>query len=197
MVAVFLKGEIDSHRWGSAVLSRLSQFNLTEETIRDPSIEDAAQNASRAALLGDYRGWPDKMLFNGWPRNVEWSLVTLDRDDLAHVHYGAMQEWANFSGGTLLVRDGARRIVNGDTDFPGIPVAHMIAIADRMRTGAIYEPVIAVATPDGPRIVLVEGWARTTAFAMVEERQELGAICTTVPLPVIETWNWFPSHLRH
>lgn len=196
MIAIFLRGEIDSHRYGDVVKSWLSHFNLAEEIIRDPDITDATQNASRAAVLRGYRGWPNEKLFLAWPRDVDWSFVIFDRSDLTHIHYGnafhdGVPVWWDFTGGTLLVMDGARRITDGDTSIPDdLPVADMIAVADQMRTGATYERIIAMATPDDPRVVMVEGWARMTAFAMVEEKQEIRGLVASGPLATVQKW-WF------
>jgi hypothetical protein len=43
---------------------------------------------------------------------------------------------------------------------------------------------------DDSRIVMVEGWARMTAFAMVDEQQEIRGLVASGPLPTVHKW-WF------
>jgi hypothetical protein len=122
--------------------------------------------------------------------------VTLDRDDLDHLHYGNAPGpddntpvWLNLTGGSLRVVDGARRIKSGETVIYGIPVREILSIAEEMAAGKIYEPVIAAGTPDDRRIVMVEGWARVTAFALVESRQHLGAMLASEPR--VRNWAFY------
>lgn len=108
------------------------------------------------ALLAEYRSWPDEGLFGGFPRDVEWSLARVTRDELLDILYINWDWWLRVSDGTRRPRDAAARL-EGDAEDEAIA-----------RAAATNPPLIAVRTPRS-YLVLLEGHVRITAYALFPE----------------------------
>ncbi len=194
MVAEFLKAEIDSPRWGGAVRNGLLKYHLPETVVRDPDVGDPVQNLARAAVL-EYRGWgQNTILFEEWPQGLEWSVVEFSEADLPNIFYGFHSEWSEFTRNTFRVADGASRIKSGDQDLhSSIPVDGIKDMVPLMRAGERLPPVIAIGTPDAVTIVMVEGWARVTAWAVADAKNGLNALFGAGPLSSLLSWHWCPT----
>jgi hypothetical protein len=51
MIATFLRGEIDSSRYGETIRAALARDGRADRLIRSPAIDDHDENAYRSALL--------------------------------------------------------------------------------------------------------------------------------------------------
>jgi hypothetical protein len=113
------------------------------------------------------RGYPSRTgMFGGFPLEVEWHRASLTRDELLEVLYIDYSWWVELSGGTRRPRDAARRIRAGE-------LTGMTAGA----TAEEHEPfltstseLIAVTTPPHEKLVVIEGHARLTAYALFPDR---------------------------
>jgi hypothetical protein len=82
MVAVFLRGELESPRWRQHVTLMLASLRFPLSLVAQPNLDDACENTYRAWVLR-YRGYTHNTgLFTGFPDDVVWRLATLNASDL-------------------------------------------------------------------------------------------------------------------
>jgi hypothetical protein len=141
MIAVFVRGELDSERWG--------------ERIRQLGDLDAR------ALLEGHRAYERReALFHGFPRDVDWFRADVTRDELLDIRYIDWDWWLDVSNGTRNAREAARRIRAGE--IPGVTAEEHAPRFDH--------PLIVATTPVLSPLVLVEGHVRLTAYALFPDR---------------------------
>ena len=169
MVAHFLKTEIHSVRFRSALLSLLARDGKDESIVDNPNLLDSAENAYRAALLGEFRGYGrDADVFQDFPDDMVWYRATLDRADRERVLYIDDEEfWNDFSGGSRLVRDAVQRIYAGEV--PDEEAGWFWPIADALAQGQTFPELILVYNPTTEELVLLEGHVRMTGFLLRPE----------------------------
>jgi hypothetical protein len=160
MVLEFLKAEIDSERFRSCYQAPLAQSGFDRGTLIDsPDLHSTSQNVARCTVLATVRGG----LFQGFPADVTWRCVALEKTDIPRLKYLNHLKWTEFSGGTRLVSDGAKNIHS--RSLPNNTNPQILAIADEVRNGTTYPKLIAVSA-EGQDIVLVEGHMRATAYIL-------------------------------
>jgi hypothetical protein len=160
MVLAFLKAEIDSERFGPFYQEPLAQSGFDRGTLIDsPDLHSPRQNAVRMNVLARVRGG----LFQGFPADVTWRRVALEKADIPRLKYLNHLGWIDFSGRTRLVSDGAKNIHS--RILPNNTNPRILAMADDVGRGKTYPELIAVAL-DGEDIVLVEGHMRATAYIL-------------------------------
>jgi hypothetical protein len=158
MIAVFLRGELESERFAEKLGGLLA---------RDCVEFDTADDAYRRRLLDEHRAYERREgLFLGFPREVDWFRAALARDEMLDILFIDWSWWLELSGGTRSPREAARRIRAGE--LTGMTAA---VTADE------HEPyldsaseLIAATTLSYERLVLVEGHVRLTAYALFPER---------------------------
>jgi hypothetical protein len=165
MVATFLRAELDSGRYGDALRGFLARDGRSDDVFRTPDLASAADNEYRRAILDDQRAYERREgLFLGFPTDVEWHRAALVPGEVMAIRYINWDWWLEASGGTRLATDAARRISAGE--LPGVTVEEHEAFAD-----AVAQPeLIAATTPALEPLVLVEGHARLTAYALFPVR---------------------------
>lgn len=89
MIAAFLRAELHSDRFGSAVRAAMLRHRLPTCAVEDPHVSDTRQNAWRLAVLRDYRRYGlDHSLFDGFPYgDVVWSRAALTPDEVLAIRY--------------------------------------------------------------------------------------------------------------
>jgi hypothetical protein len=118
MIAVFLKAEINSPRFGDSILNHLSHHTLDRHLIDDPDTSNEHDNQRRRDILDAYRSYTQKGdLFENFPQTMTWWRVALSRDDLTRVRYIKYSYWIELSSGTRRPVDAAPNIRNGMTVF--------------------------------------------------------------------------------
>ena len=168
VVAAFLRGELDSPRWGERLLELLREDDVDASLVRTPNVDDVAEGAYRASLLDRHRAWLRREgLFDGFPERVAWSRVALAPDEALAIRYINWDWWLRISGGTRRPVDAATRIRRGEV--PGVSAEEHEPIAARLQSAEPPPELIAVAPPDRSRLVVVEGHVRLTAYALYPE----------------------------
>jgi hypothetical protein len=158
MIATFLRGELDSGRYGEKLRAMLA---------RDGRELDHADAAYRRALLEEHRAYERRDgLFGGFPREVEWFRAALSRDEALDILFIDWSWWLELSCGTRRPRDAARRIRAGE--LTGM-TADVTAEEHEPYLASTSE-LIAVTTPAYEKLVLMEGHVRLTAYALFPER---------------------------
>jgi hypothetical protein len=159
MVAVFLRAEVDSARYGTNLRALLDRDRRPHDILRRPDLADAEANAYRRGLLEEHRAYETREgLFGGLPRDVEWSRVALTRDEVLDILFIAWDWWLTLSGGTRQPREAARLIRVGA--IPGAEAGEPIAAAPEL---------IALTDSEHSRLVLLEGHVRLTQYALHPE----------------------------
>jgi hypothetical protein len=154
MIAVFLRGELESERFREKLRGLLA---------RDGVEFDATDAAHRRRLLEEHRAYERRDgLFGGFPSDVDWFRAALTRDEMLEILFIDWSWWLELSGGTRRPREAARRIRAGELT--------------RLTTGVTaeeHEPYLAsrselivVTTPAREKLVLLEGHVRLTAYAL-------------------------------
>jgi hypothetical protein len=157
VVLSFLRAERNSSRWSEHVATGIrDRWALLDQ----PNLSDDSENIARREALA-YRGYGrNQFLFDGFPTNVDWSRVRLSRTEVANLLFGAGQ-WHDVSEGTRKVSTAAAHIASKrPIGYESVP-----SIISLDRSGTRFEPLIVVGrSTDGPH-VLVDGYARATAYA--------------------------------
>jgi len=165
MIAVFLRGELDSGRYGKKLRTLLARDRRAEDVLRRPDLGDVEANAYRRRLLEEHRAYERRDgLFGGFPQQVEWFRAALERDEVLDILYIDWDWWLELSGGTRRPRDAARRIV--EAEGADATAAEHEPLAAALQTTPPPPELIAVTTPARTPLVLVEGHARLTAYAL-------------------------------
>jgi len=169
MVAVFLQSEIASTRFDARILAILQRDGRDRRVIDRPNLDDAEENAYRALVLGEHRGYQrDADVFTGMPDDVRWFRARLTREELAQVRYIDYDYWTELSGGTRRVADGAARVRRRIKAF-GVGNGAYWYLADALRAGATFPEPILVGTDEQSPLVVLEGHVRLTAYLLRPE----------------------------
>jgi len=169
MIALFLRTELSSDRFGAELRALLERDGVPERVVTTPDLASAAENHVRRSLLTEHRGYgtrPD--LFDAFPDDVRWQWMAATPAELAGVRFIDYSYWVELSGGSRLVVDAAPRIRAGVAPF-GYPTDWLLSLARKVAAGARFPPLILVTT--GPRgaVVVLEGHARLTAFMLARD----------------------------
>lgn len=164
MIAVFLRAELDSGRYGEKLRGFLSRDGRDLDVLRRPDLDDPAANDYRRGLLDEYRAYERREgLFGGFPRQVEWFRAVLSRDEVLDILFINWDWWLTISDGTRRPRDAARRIRDGFV--PGSTEEHE-PLAAALRDKPPPPELIVATTPAHSPLVVVEGHFRLTAYAL-------------------------------
>src|SRR5690348_14080815 len=110
MIAAFLRAEIDSPRFGESIRRLLARDGKDRRILAAPDMENAEENAYRARLLGEWRGYGRNAdVFTDLPDDTHWFRGLLEPTDRERLKYINDGYWTGFSGGSRLVRAAVAR----------------------------------------------------------------------------------------
>ena len=155
MLAVFLAAEARSERYGPQIRQMLARLGQPRGMVEDPDTGDEAANTVRRQILAAYRAYPAGDVFTGMPADVAWHQAALTPAELATVRYIDYPYWTDFSGGTRLAIDGARRLGPWQDQTPGTIYRQ---IAENLRDGRLPPPIILLGEPGPANLVLCPQW---------------------------------------
>ena len=160
VVSAFLRAELESERFGAQLHALLDGVAPSEIFDRDADF--------RRDLLARHRAWGrDEGLFMGFPREVDWYRAAAAADEVLAIRYINWDWWLRASNGTRDARVTAERIRRGE--IPGIDGESHEPIAAALRSSDPPPELIALAPPELSPLVMVEGHARLTAYALFPE----------------------------
>jgi hypothetical protein len=169
VVAHFLKHEIRSDRFGTAICDLLEQNGWPASLLEQPDLQSAEQCSIRAEVLSQFRGYQrNEGMFEGFPKDVAWARFAISSLELMQVRYVDYSYWNELSGGSRLPSDAAIRIRKGAMVF-GMSTHHFLEMGEALRNGANYPELIVVGTEAHSTLVILEGHARLTAYALVPD----------------------------
>jgi len=161
MVATFLAAEITSAQYGTQIVQILAGLGQPRSAVERPDTSDHAANAVRRQVLAAYRQYPTGDVFTGMPADVRWHHAALTPAELAAIRYIDDPYWTDFSGGTRLAADGARKLGPWQYQWPW--TTHR-RIAENLRYGKPPPPVILLGEPGPANLVVIEGHKRLTVL---------------------------------
>jgi hypothetical protein len=169
MVAYWLKTEICSVRFEQEILNLLEREGRDRRIVEEPNLHDPEENAVRARLLGEFRGYKrHQEVFMYVPDDMAWHRYALQREELARVRYINDDYWVVLSGGTRLAVDAARNIRAGIEVF-GQSTRWALEMAREVERGAVFPELILVGTDEVSPLTVLEGHARLTAYCLALE----------------------------
>jgi hypothetical protein len=169
MIAVYLQTEFHSSRFRQEIAAHVQKEGIDPHLLQAPDWQNGHENAARRTLLGAYRGYGrNEGYFMGFPTDVRWERAILTRQDLSQVRYIAYDYWVELSGGTRMAVDGARNAVAGKVVFR-VPSSGLVYMANELRRGAQFPPLILVAKDVDAYLVVMEGHVRLTAYLIAPE----------------------------
>jgi hypothetical protein len=180
MILAFLQGDIDTRTdRASKYAAALASLDVDRATLIDRGdVNDAQGNNRRRWLLDAVRGYERQIaLFVEFPADTQWRLITVTPTEVRRFKYVNHQAgWARVSGSTRLVADGVRNLDQpGNEEIKG----NVTGIADRLRQGKRFPPLIAVQCTGIADVVLMEGHTRATAYALTNLPDEIQAFIGT------------------
>lgn len=179
MVAHFLLMELHSVRFGSAIRGLLERERLDVQLIEHPDLNDPSENVQRAELLGAFRGYGRNAdVFTDLPEDVQWWRAFVSAADLQRIKYINDTYWIDFSGGSRLVIDAAKRILAGA--MPNVAAGYR-SLAQALAQGAQFPELILLYNPRQNELVVLEGHVRVTAYVLSMVLAE----CMPAELPVL------------
>src|SRR6516164_8511740 len=161
MVATFLVAEITSDQYGTQIGQILARLGQPRSIVAQPDTRDQAANAVRRQVLAAYRQYPAGDVFTGMPADVRWHHAALTPAELATIRYIDDPYWTDFSGGTRLAADGARKL--GPWQYQPPWTTHR-RIAENLRNGKPPPSVILLGEPRLTNLVVIEGHKRLTVL---------------------------------
>ncbi len=96
MVAVFLKAEIASERFGEKVRAQLAMDGKERSIVDRPEITNLAENVYRRHLLTSYRAY----VFAELLVHTVWYRALLHRDEVMQIRYIDYDYWNELSNNT-------------------------------------------------------------------------------------------------
>lgn len=167
MVLAFLREELDSRRFREPILKALEGIGASEALIRAGDLTDEGQNILRSQVLGYFRGYPDRDIFENYPANVAWKYAVFDSDDLNKLRYVDYSYWNELSQGTSSPIQAAETIRKG-TEVYGLSNQYFLEGKETLEQGQVFPPLI-VLTCGNDKYLILEGHCRATAYALVPE----------------------------
>ena len=100
IVLAFLRGELQSPRFGHAVASALNGVGGLD-LVTNPDLNSERENEARAKALRTARGWGSgEGLFAGFPSDISWVCGIFDPEELEAIRYINYSYWVALSGGS-------------------------------------------------------------------------------------------------
>jgi hypothetical protein len=169
MIAVFLRTEMHSERYAAELDELLKRAGLSRELIDKPDTTNESENSYRLQVMTAFRGYSRREgYFQNFPEDVTWQRVALSRDDVLRAKYIKWDYWLELSGGSRSPTDAAVAIRSGRT-VADVSNAGFLALAEALRHGAVFPELILVSTGYDADVVVLEGHARLTAYALVPD----------------------------
>ena len=171
MVAVFLKAEISSPRFGENVRKTMLLFNAKEAIITNPDITNKHENELRALVLGQCRGYrQNRDMFKEIPNGLTWYKAELSLSEIGDLRYVDYSYWNELTDGSHLVKAGVNNI-RKDRIVYDVPNDRFLALADEIRNGQYdFEPIILWGQNIDSPLEILEGHLRATAFLLAGDR---------------------------
>jgi len=161
MILEFLKGEINSTRFNNELFDALNEFNLDRDIIDNGDIFNSDENKKRFLVMKAFRGYPDRELFNNFPKDVKWKYCELSSSDINNIYYINYDYWNELSNHTGSPIEAVKNIKKGVEIFEvsNKPILDGVKLLDNKP----FPPVILLTCND-QKYVIIEGHSRITIY---------------------------------
>lgn len=168
MIAIFLKGELNSERFDKPILNALKSYKIDRDIVDNYDLKNEEENKLRKKILADARGYNNKLLFDGFPKDVKWVRAELTREDIKNIKYIRYSYWLEISKGSRRVEDVIKTIQSGEEIFSESN-DRFLEVAEKIKKGAKFPELILVSKGDNEDLVVLEGHLRLTAYGLAPE----------------------------
>lgn len=190
MIAVFLRGEIKSERFGQQIRDAISLHGVDEQIVQNPDTTDAVQNRLRRRLLRTARGYGSGISwFMGLPKDVQWVRASVPIRELSQVRYIIHGYWLELSQGTLRARDAVPSIRTGHVLDEAMGERFWRA-AQAIEQGVALPEMILLGTSAADLIVL-EGHLRLTAYMLAGDKAPARVTAVVGLSPQMRQWKMY------
>ena len=167
MIAVFLKGELHSDRWGGTIKKLLEDEHLSTNIIDSPDFDRIDENYFRKKILAQFRGFDkNESLFHTFPKDVTWVRASITKEELESVLYIKWEYWLTLTNGSRLPHDGVKTILENPENEE---TKRFWKVAESIKAGTQFPELILVAKDENSPLVVLEGQVRLTAYCMVPD----------------------------
>jgi len=164
MIALFLKAEIVSERFGHRIVTQLEGAGESRAIVETPDITNPAENAYRRQLLNNYRAY----VFEELPAHIVWYRALLAREEVAKVRYIDYDYWNELSSNTRLPL-AATEAIRAGREIYGQSTEGFLHVAQALREGAHFPELIVVGASPNAELTVYEGHLRLTAYMLAPE----------------------------
>lgn len=165
MILEFLKGELSSDRFNNKLISVLDDLDISKDIILNGKFT-LEENNLRKRIMSVYRGYPDKELFNKFPRNISWKFVEFEENDLNNIYYIDYDYWNLLSRGTSKSIDASITIKEG-TEIFEVSNKPFIDGVEYLKKNS-FPPIILITCND-KKYLIIEGHSRVTIYGMIPD----------------------------
>lgn len=188
MICTFLKMELSSDRYAEKIESVLRQMQMDKRIIEKGDIHSEQENALRKEILGRFRGYPDKEMFEGFPKDIDWTWATFGKEDMSKIFYINYSYWNELSNDTGSPLEAAKTILSGNTIYD-VPNDRAIEGAQRIKDGQSFPPLIFLTDESENRYIILEGHGRMTAYGLVPDHfQNVSVLLGCCSLEELNQW---------
>ncbi len=193
MIATFLRQEFDSVRFGPSVRAILEQERIPMSVVSAPDVVDSLGNSQRKRILGLHRGYgsAEDLYLSGFPTaDVRWDWCVLTPAEVSSIKYIDWDYWLALTEGSRCPADGARRILAGVRIYD-VPNDNVVASAAALRSGIQFPPLILISAGEDAPLVVLEGHARLTAYALAPDCVPPEVTVLIGTSPAIADWDHY------
>lgn len=183
MIAVFLKGEVDSPQFGTVINDQLKKSGKNRKIIDEPDFLSIEENNDRKSLLQISRGYErNVLLFENFPEDIQWKRMVLDKADLSKIKYINCPRWPQLSNSSRLPLDGAK---NAEL------IKKCQEMVNTLKQGGSFFEVILVALNEKMDLIILDGNHRMTAYFMTPQYIPEKLKCIIGFSENIKNWRWY------
>lgn len=167
MILEFLKGELNSNRFNNDLNKVLNNLNIDCNIITNGNILNLEENKLRLKIMKEYRGYPDKELFEMFPKKIDWKYVNLSEKDLDNIYYIDYDYWNLLSNNTSKPSEAVKTIKNG-IEVYDVSNQPFLDGVECLKNN-IFPPVILLTCND-EKYLIIEGHSRMTIYAFMPNK---------------------------
>ena len=164
MIALFLKAEIASERFGEKVRAQLAVDGKERSIVDAPEITNQSENTYRRHLLASYRAY----VFAELPVHTVWYRALLHRDEVMQIRYIDYDYWNELSNNTRLLIVAAE-VIRAGREIYGESTQVFLDGAEQLRTGVRFPELIVVGTAPDEQLTVYEGHGRLTTYVLAPQ----------------------------
>ncbi|MDZ7860603.1 MAG: hypothetical protein U5O15_08070 [Candidatus Krumholzibacteriota bacterium] len=187
VILAFLRAEYESNRFGSKISKMLIDLDRDKSLLFDANLKDNSENIDRRKIMSESRGYPDRSLFHGFPRDVIWEVEDLTLDQLSKLYVIKQGKWIHWTNETRMSREVLTYM--SKTALLDAELDNISGIVDRIKNGESFPPVILVGTARD-HLVILEGHMRIISYLVVAD----GSITVKAYIgmsPSMGKWHWY------